>query len=64
MIVNGDEMSFNKDMTVKDLILNLNLNTQTIVVEVNLNIIPKDQYESTSLHENDKVEIINFVGGG
>ncbi|CAH2212366.1 sulfur carrier protein ThiS [Tepidibacter aestuarii] len=64
MIVNGEKMSFNQDITVKDLILNLNLKPQTIVVEVNLNIIPKDQYESTIIHENDKVEIINFVGGG
>lgn len=64
MIVNGEKMSFNQDMTVKDLISSLNLNSQTIVVEVNLNIIPKEQYESTNLHEDDKVEIINFVGGG
>ncbi|MEJ8554074.1 sulfur carrier protein ThiS [Tepidibacter sp. Z1-5] len=64
MIVNGDKMSFDQYITVKDLISKLNLNPQTIVVEVNLNIIPKDQYESTNLYENDKVEIINFVGGG
>ncbi|WP_099188677.1 sulfur carrier protein ThiS [Tepidibacter mesophilus] len=64
MIVNGKKMSLNQNTTVKDLILKLNLNPQTIVVEVNLNIIPKDKYDSTNLHENDKVEIINFVGGG
>jgi sulfur carrier protein len=51
-------------MTVKDLISSLNLNSQTIVVELNLNIIPKEHYESTNLHNDDKVEIINFVGGG
>ncbi len=64
MIVNGEKMSFNQDMTIKELILQLNLNPQTIVVEVNLNIIPKDQYVSTNLNQDDKVEIINFVGGG
>ena len=64
MIVNGKNMQLNDNATVKDLISKLNLNPQTIVVEVNLNIIPKEHHDSTILYKNDKVEIINFVGGG
>lgn len=64
MIVNGEKMPLDQNITVKELILKLNLNPQTIVVEVNLNIIAKKQHDSTILYKNDKVEIINFVGGG
>lgn len=64
MIVNGEKMPLAQNITIKELILKLNLNPQTIVVEVNLNIIAKEQHDSTILYKNDKVEIINFVGGG
>lgn len=64
MIVNGEKMTLDQNLTVTELILKLNLNPQTIVVEVNLDIISKGKYDSTILYENDKVEIISFVGGG
>ena len=35
-----------------------------MAVEVNESIIPKSEYGSFNLEENDKVEIINAVGGG
>lgn len=35
-----------------------------VVVEINLNIIPKDKLDGVILQENDTVEILQFVGGG
>ena len=35
-----------------------------IAVEVNGRIIKKDEYSSTQLNDGDKVEVVNFVGGG
>ena len=35
-----------------------------LAVEVNGNILPKAQYESTLLQDGDSVEIVSFVGGG
>ena len=35
-----------------------------MAVEVNNSIVPKSEYSNFSLEENDKVEIINAVGGG
>ncbi len=35
-----------------------------IAVERNGEIVPKSQYESTVLQENDTLEIVSFVGGG
>ena len=39
-----------------------NYNVNHIVVEYNLTIIPKEQYDRTIL--KDGVEIVSFMGGG
>jgi len=36
----------------------------TVVVEKNLDIIPKEALETTVLADGDRVEILRFVGGG
>ena len=41
-----------------------NYNLQRIVVEINENIIPKTDYEKTTLNDGDVVEVVSFVGGG
>lgn len=64
MIINGKEMNFAEGISIKDLIEKLNLNPNTIVVELNLEIISKDEYVSRKLSKKDKIEIISFVGGG
>jgi len=35
-----------------------------IVVEYNLEIIPKERYAQTILKDGDEVEIVSFMGGG
>ena len=36
----------------------------TVVVEKNLEIIPKESLETTVLADGDSVEVLRFVGGG
>ena len=35
-----------------------------IAAELNGEIVPKQQYEDTILHNGDKLEVVSFVGGG
>ncbi len=37
---------------------------EKIVVERNLEIIPRDQLENVVIQENDSIEVLSFVGGG
>ena len=39
-------------------------NLKRVAVELNGDILPKAQYESTLLQDGDNVEIVGFVGGG
>ena len=35
-----------------------------VVVERNLEIVPKEQYADIILADGDSIEVLNFVGGG
>ncbi|ABR50317.1 thiamine biosynthesis protein ThiS [Alkaliphilus metalliredigens QYMF] len=64
MIVNGKKTSLPNGTTITKLLQELKLDSDHVVVEVNMNIIPKGQYEQLMLDERDQVEIVGFIGGG
>lgn len=46
------------------LIDELQLPADHLVVELNLAVVPREQFAATRLQENDRLELIQFVGGG
>jgi len=62
--INGKNESINNVVNIRELILSKNLCLEKIVVEYNLNILPKEKWGEIVLQENDNLEIISFVGGG
>ena len=51
-------------VTVRDFIKEKGLKIELIALELNGEIIPKSEFENLILKENDKAEIVSFVGGG
>ena len=49
---------------VQQLLKHYGLENRIVVVEVNQEIVMKENYEMTSLSKGDVVEIVHFVGGG
>jgi len=64
MIINGQDIKLSENITVSEMLNTLNVNAEKVVVEVDMEIIDKDQYEAKKLSADSKVEIIRFVGGG
>lgn len=50
--------------TLAELITKLGLSPQSLVVEHNKEIIRQDQWAATTLAEDDRLELLHFVGGG
>ena len=50
--------------TVQQLITQYGLDDRIVIVEVNREIVMKEQYEMTRLSHGDCIEIVHFVGGG
>ena len=63
LIINGQEQTF-ASATLAQLIEQLGMKQDRVAVELNRNIIPRDQWPETNLAEGDQLEIVHFVGGG
>lgn len=61
--VNGEQLGFD-GKTVTELLTEKCYDPKRVAVELNLDILPKSQYESTVLKDGDSVEVVSFVGGG
>jgi|WetSurSiteA1Bulk_404760.scaffolds.fasta_scaffold11244_2 sulfur carrier protein len=64
LIVNGEFFETSNAGTITDLLNELSIEPGQVAVEVNLSIIRKSDHSTFRLREGDKVEIVNFVGGG
>jgi sulfur carrier protein len=62
--INGESRSFPDGLTVAALIGQLGMKTDRVAVELNLEIVPRSNWDSTGLKDGDKLEIVHFVGGG
>ena len=63
MIVNGKEMSFDRELDIQGLLDELDLGDRPLVVEVDGVIYRKENYDH-KLKDDSVIEIVAFVGGG
>lgn len=64
IVLNGENISFERQLTVVELIEHYKLNPKTVVIEVNGDILEKGKYHDTQVNDKDSIEMVVFVGGG
>ena len=64
VVLNGEKRSCREGWTLADLVADLGLTGRRLAVELNRNIIPRDEYTSHRLQPGDEIEVVHFVGGG
>ena len=62
--INGEERDFEGPLTVETVLQRLGFDPRKIAVERNLEIVPKSEHASTVIEDGDKIEVVQFVGGG
>ena len=62
--VNGKEREIQSGLSVHELVESFDLNPLLIVVELNREILSRDQFKDVQVSEGDAVELVHFVGGG
>ena len=62
--INGEQREFPDGLTVAALVGQLGMKPDRVAVELNLEIVPRTQWEATPLKDGDKLEVVHFVGGG
>lgn len=61
--VNGEHREV-EAATILALVEELGLDVHKVAVECNLEIVPRSLHAATALTEGDRVELVQFVGGG
>lgn len=64
IVINGKIEECRNNISIDEWVKEKGYCKDRIAIEVNEEIIPKLQYSEYRLVENDKLEVVSFVGGG
>ncbi|MFN7944069.1 MAG: sulfur carrier protein ThiS [Blastocatellia bacterium] len=64
IVVNGEPHRIAPESTVTDLVTQLDLPSARLAIELNREILPRQQWPSRKLQSGDRLEVVHFVGGG
>lgn len=64
IVLNGSKETFLQPLTLRELIDVKGWDPDKIVAELNLEIVSKNSWANVVLAENDRLEILSFIGGG
>ena len=62
--INGESREVQGNPSLADLITQLDLPAARIAVEVNRDVVRRSAWGAIMLHDDDRIEIVHFVGGG
>jgi thiamine biosynthesis protein ThiS len=64
LIINGEVRAFKKSLSVEEILKLLSIRSTRVAVELNLEIVGRKEYKKTYPAQGDRLEIVEFVGGG
>lgn len=64
IVFNGQPRQTADGMTVAALLHELQLAGKPLAVEVNFQLVPREEHEERVLHEGDQLEVVTLAGGG
>lgn len=64
IVVNGENKNFPDESTLQTIIDELKIEDKVMAAAVNMEIVKKDQWNSYCVKNDDKLELLQFVGGG
>ena len=64
VIVNGESREFKNESTLLEILKELSLEGKVMAAAVNMDIVKQDSWDAHKLNDGDKLELLDFVGGG
>ncbi|MEL7110506.1 MAG: sulfur carrier protein ThiS [Pseudomonadota bacterium] len=64
IFLNGESREVAAGTSIEALVLSMASDPRGIAIERNLEIVPKAEHSRTLLEEGDRLEVVQFVGGG
>ncbi len=64
IFLNGHEREVEPEIDLARLLESLSLPSQRIAIELNRSVVLRTNWEQTRVTDGDRIEIVQFVGGG
>ena len=64
LTINGEAKTFEEGVSLQEIITSLKIEDKVMAAAVNMNIVKKDDWKNFIPKDNDKIELLQFVGGG
>jgi len=62
--VNGRTVELHQSMTVEQMLDSVDVPPNYLAVEVNAEVVPREEYTAHVIHNGDQIELVTLVGGG
>ena len=62
--VNGESVEIESPMTVEQMLETVDVPPNYLAVEVNAEVVPREEFGDHVVREGDEVEVVTLVGGG
>ncbi|MET3618279.1 sulfur carrier protein [Peptoniphilus olsenii] len=62
--INGKKVSLKKEVSLYSFLENNNYNPKLVVIEVDKNLVKREEYKFFQVKDNMNIEVFSFIGGG
>ena len=62
--INGKKKNINSSCNIINILEEYSLKNKLVAVEINQEVIPKSNYKTKKINKNDRIEILELIGGG
>ena len=64
IIINGEVREFSQEGTLLEILKELSLEDKVMAAAINMEIVKQNNWATHKLCDGDKLELLDFVGGG
>ena len=64
IIINGETRTVKEEIRLGELLEAMGLKDKVMAAAVNMEIVKQELWDTHELHNNDRLELLDFVGGG
>ena len=64
LTINGENKTFENSISLDEIMVNLKIKDKVMACAVNMDIVKKENWKTYIPNDSDKIELLQFVGGG
>tara|TARA_E500000178_G_scaffold341898_1_gene386369 strand:+ start:1503 stop:1718 length:216 start_codon:yes stop_codon:yes gene_type:complete len=62
--INGKKKNINVNDNLNNILEDFSIKNKLVAIELNKEVVPKSKYKTKRISQNDRIEILELIGGG